>query len=100
MSISKNSEWIRNGFYRNIKTKDKAIIEKYTLKELNQAKYELARDSQEGYYIALLERIKELDEINNRKLTTKERWKDRAITFILGISGGLLIAYLKGSFKL
>jgi len=100
MTVSEKSHEIVNNFCKYVETGNKALIEKYSLQELKQAKYQYSKDSYREFYKAIEDRIKELEKISDEKKKRKEKRLDRAITFILGIIAGLLIAYLKGCFQL
>ena len=97
MIVSEKSHEIVNNF---VETGNKALIEKYSIQELKQAKYQYSKDSYREFYKAIEDRIKELEKINDEKKKREEKRLDRAITFILGIIAGLLITYLKGCFQL
>lgn len=100
MSVSDKSAEIVNKFCSYIKTGNKTLIEPYSLEELKRAKYEYSVDSYREFYKAIEDRIKDLEKISDEGKKRKEKWIDRIVTFILGIAAGLLIAYLKGCFKL
>lgn len=100
MSVSDKSAKIVNKFCEYIKTGNKTLVEPYSLEELKRAKYEYSADSYREFYKAIEDRIKDLEKISDEGKKRKEKWIDRIVTFILGIAAGLLIAYLKGCFKL
>ncbi|MDP2938699.1 MAG: hypothetical protein Q8O13_01260 [Candidatus Omnitrophota bacterium] len=100
MTASEKSHEIVNNFCKYVETGNKALITKYSLEELKQAKYQCSKDSSKEFYKAIEDRIKELEKISDEKKRKKEKWLDRTITFILGVLAGLLIAYLKGCFQL
>jgi len=100
MQVSEKSHEIVNNFCKYVETGNKTLIERYTFEELKQAKYQYSKDSNREFYKAIEDRIKELENISDEKKKGKEKRIDRAITFILGIIAGLLIAYLKGCFQL
>lgn len=100
MTASEKSHEIVNNFCKYVETGNKALITKYSLEELKQAKYQYSKDSYKEFYKAIEDRIQELEKISDEQKRKKEKWLDRAITFILGVLAGLLIAYLKGCFQL
>ena len=100
MTVSEKSHEIVNNFCKYVEAINKALIEKYSLEELKQTKYQYSKDSHREFYKAIEDRIKELEKTIDEKKRGKEKWIDRAITFILGIIAGLLIVYLKGCFQL
>lgn len=100
MLVSEKSHEIVNNFCKYVENGNKALIEKYSLPELKQAKYQYSKDSYREFYKAIEDRIKELEKFADERKRKKEKWLDRLITFVLGIIAGLLIAYLKGCFQL
>lgn len=100
MSASEKSHEIVNQFCKYIQIGNKTLIESYSLEDLKRAKYEYSRDSYREFYKAIEDRIRELEKNDDEKKKTREKGKDRIITFILGIIAGLLIAYLRTYLKL
>lgn len=100
MKPSEKSNKIIESFWRYVKTGDKSLIINYSLEELKLAKYQYSADSDREFYHAIEDRIKELERIKEERNRIREKRLDRAITFILGVALGLVIAYLKGYFKL
>ena len=100
MKVSEKSHEIVNNFCKYVETGNKALIEKYSLGELKQVKYQYSKDSDREFYKAIEDRIKELEKISDEKKRGKEKWLDTVRTFILGVITGLLIPYLKGCFQL
>ena len=100
MTASEKSHEIVNNFCKYVETGSKALITKYSLEELKQAKYQYSKDSCREFYRAIEDRIQELEKTSDEQKRKKEKWIDRAITFILGVIAGLLIAYLKDCFQL
>lgn len=53
MTVSEKSHEIVNNFYKYIETGNKALITKYSLEELKQAKYQYSKDSYREFYRAI-----------------------------------------------
>lgn len=97
---SERSNEIVNNFYSYIKkTGDRKLIESYSIEELKRAKYEYSEDSKREFYIAIEDRIKELEDTKTQKRTAKEKWLDRLFGFITGIFVALLGICLRGCIK-
>lgn len=100
MPVSDKSKEIVNKFCEYIRSGNKTLIAAYSIEELKRAKYEYSVDSCREFYKAIEDRIKEIEKFIDETRKSKEKRVDRIITFILGVLAGLIIAYLKGCFKL
>ena len=96
---------IINAFQQYVKYGNKEAIKNINEQEIRQALGEcLIEDRNQRWYQEMENRLTEFkveESKNKEKQESKtEKWKDRAITFVLGILGGLFIAYLKAKLKI
>jgi len=102
MASEKSNEIVYNFCKYLEKSDNRKLIEGYSIEELKKAKYEYSQDSYKDFYKAIVDRIKELKELEHVKtqgVTAKEKWLDRFFGFITGIVITLLIIYLKGCLR-
>jgi len=88
---------IAEAFQKYLKTGDKALIERYSAKELKNAISRLSPyyDNNKQWYRSLEQRIEELEHLESRRRNefslSKILTTDRIIAFCLGLMGGLLL---------
>ena len=99
---SKRSGEIANAFHKYVDTGDRGPIDTFELEELELAAHQFSADRGSGFHNAMVARVDELKERRRRAeeedrlaaqaaRTRKEKWKDRAATFILGIISGIVL---------
>ncbi len=94
MRLSEKSQQIVNAFTKYVKTGDKSLIEDFTLEEIEIALLQFSLDKDSPPYIGMEKRIDELKEIKSEQKNRIDKWKDRAIGFILGLASGFLLYWL------
>ncbi len=91
MPISEKSKEIALAFTKYADTGDKSLIKKYNkIEEIELAIIQDPSEKEWPYRKAMEKRINELREKRNNK----EKWKDRIISFILGVLGGVALKLL------
>ncbi len=94
MTLSEKSKKIANKFSKYVKTADESLIENFGLEEIEIALLQSSRNKDTPHYEAMNRRINELKEIKNNKRSNREKWKDRLISFLIGLALGLLLNWL------
>ena len=92
-------ESIRSSFDQYLKDGQKALIDKYSRHELkfvllHEIKLIQENNSLIPRYMAINERVNELKDAETQRRTTKEKWIDRIVGFVLGVISGYLIHLL------
>lgn len=107
MRMSEKSHRIINQFYRFQETGDEKLMNTYSLKEIKLAKLEFQKEkgknSRSGFPVIdelLGERIRKLEKIEDENKKRQERVISFIFKIIAAILSALLIAYLKGCFKI
>ena len=85
MPPSDESEEIVHAFSKYAKTGDEKLIENIPLKKIEIALLQYLADKDYSHYSAMEKRVEELKEENKFKRDNAEKWKDRVISFVLGI---------------
>ena len=102
MAMPEKSHEIINKFYDYANTRNKKLIEGYTLGEIKQARNFYNRDNLKIIDLAPImdDVIKELEYICDCKKREREKWIDRLIGFVFGIITALVSAYFIKLFDL
>jgi len=86
-----------SAFQRYMSTNDSAEIDEFSLSELRSANQQYGqRDLNAGFRIALLDRIKEIEEENANKRAGKIRAGGIIVAFVVAISATVVSAILLG----
>ncbi len=93
---SKRSGEVTNAFDKWVRTGDKSHVEDFTKEEIERALIEYSADKGFSFYDAMERRLQELKEAEALSLSRKERWKERIISFLLGIAVGVIISLITG----
>lgn len=92
-------ESIRSSFDQYLKGGQKGLIDRYSRQELefvllHEIKLIQKNNNLIPRYMAINKRINELKDAETQRRTTKEKWLDRIIGFVLGVASGYLLHLL------
>ncbi len=95
MFLSEQSKKIGTKFDQYVRTGDKSLIEQFKREEIETTVIQYSGDKDMPFYEAMIRRVDEIKEIEDKTKSNKEKWKDRAIGSGITIAVGLLLYWLK-----
>lgn len=94
MVLTERGNRIVSTFSNYMKTGNKSLIVDFSREDLVATLSEFRLDKGQIWYKAIEDRVAEIDEESKYLRSKKDKWKDRIITFILGLISGLILIWI------